>query len=350
MHQNILLIVISFWAIIGCNRPRPPIAAQALPPEPATRMCGLTLVAPPEPFAQNPMPAVTAVGANWIAVVPYAYTLPAKPAVRYNEHGWQWWGEKPEGALATIELAHQAGLKVMLKPQVYVPGGWTGTLDFETEEQWVAWEAGYSRYILDMARMADAAGVELFCLGTEFRTAIAKRPEYWKSLIKAVRDAFPRGKIVYSANWDDWEQVPFWDELDYIGLGAYFPLAEGDVPAVDSLLAAWAPLCKRLGDFSRKWHKPILFTEFGYLSVSGSGWKNWELEKDIQNRAINEQAQAHCYEALFRACLKEPWWAGGFAWKWFPNGRGHEGYPERDYTPQGKLAETILKNWYSNAR
>ncbi len=350
VYQNTFLIAFCFWLMAGCNRARPPIAAQALPSEPATRICGLTLVAPPEPFPQNPMPAVQAVGANWIAVVPYAYTLPGKPTVRYNEHGWQWWGEKPEGALSTIELAHQAGLKVMLKPQVYVPGGWTGTLNFDTNEQWAAWEEGYSRYILDMARMADASGVELFCIGTEFRTAIEQRPEYWKSLIKAVRDAYPQGKIVYSSNWDDWEQVPFWDELDYIGVGAYFPLAQGDVPAVDSLLGAWAPLCKRLNDFSRKWHKPVLFTEFGYLSVHGSGWRNWELEKDIQNRAINEQAQANCYEALFRACMQEPWWAGGFAWKWFPNGRGHEGYPERDYTPQGKQAENVLKNWYANNR
>jgi hypothetical protein len=30
----------------------------------------------------------------------------------------------------------------------------------------------------------------------------------------------------------------------------------------------------------------------------------------------------------------------------FPNMRGHEGYPERDYTPQGKMAEEILRKWY----
>jgi len=334
-----------------CNRTQPP-AASASPfvlPIPQ-RICGLTVVAPPEPFPQNPMPAVQAVGANWIAVVPYAYTMPGKAAVRYNEHGWQWWGEKPEGTLATIEMAHQAGVKVMLKPQVYVPGGWTGTLDFETPADWAAWEAGYSAYILQMARLADAAGVELFCIGTEFRTAIAKRPAYWFDLIQQIRTVYPNGKLVYSSNWDDWDQVPFWDRLDYIGMGAYFPMTDEKLPTVDILLDAWKPMCNRLGTFSKQHQKPVLFTEYGYLSVDGCGGKNWELENNITARNINEAAQANCYEALFKACMHEPWWAGGFTWKWFPNGRGHEGYPERDYTPQGKQAEAVLRKWYSTTQ
>lgn len=60
-------------------------------------------------------------------------------------------------------------------------------------------------------------------------------------------------------------------------------------------------------------------------------------EQGIEERNINEQAQANCFEALFSTFQPEDWWAGGFMWKWFPNMRGHEGYPERDYTPQGKF-------------
>ncbi|MCB9332001.1 MAG: hypothetical protein H6574_13045 [Lewinellaceae bacterium] len=66
----------------------------------------------------------------------------------------------------------------------------------------------------------------------------------------------------------------------------------------------------------------------------------------MRNRPINEQAQANCLEALLSTMQAEPWWAGGFLWKWFPNGRGHEGYPERDYTPQGKVGEAVLRRWY----
>ena len=110
--------------------------------------------------------------------------------------------------------------------------------------------------------------------------------------------------------------------------------------------AGWAPIREHLKTYSLSQKKPVLFTEWGYLSVDGCGWRNWELEKGIDERNINEQAQANCMEAMLATFQPEDWWAGSFLWKWFPNMRGHEGYPERDYTPQGKLAEKTLRKWY----
>ena len=309
------------------------------------KMHGLTFVAPPEPFPENPMTAVKSVGSSWISVVPYAFTRMDVPNVRYSEHGGQWWGERLEGIRETIRVAHEHGIKVMLKPQVYVPRGWTGALDFKTDEDWEKWEAGYDQYILRFAALADSSGAELFCIGTEFNNAIQKRPKYWTGLIQKIRTVY-RGKLTYSSNWDDWERVPFWNELDFIGLGGYFPLVEAVTPEVEQLKTAWKPIHERLKNFSKGQNKPVLFTEFGYLSVDGCGWRNWELERGIEERNINEQAQANCLEALFATFQPEDWWAGGFLWKWFPNMQGHEGYPERDYTPQGKLGELVLKKWY----
>lgn len=306
---------------------------------------GLTFVAPPRPFGQNPMPAVQTVGANWIAVVPYAFTRPGTPDVRYHENGGQWWGECPEGVRETVRLAHEAGLSVMLKPQVWMPGSWTGALTFNNSNEWDQWESAYSRYILRFARLADSLHVEMFCIGTEFQTAIQSRPDYWKKLISEVREQFS-GKLTYSANWDDWDKVPFWDQLDFIGLGGYFPLVDKPLPEISALKEAWLPIRERLKAFSEKNHKQVLFTECGYLSVDGCGWRNWELEQNIESRNINQQAQANCIEALLETFQPESWWAGCFLWKWFPNMQGHEGYPERDYTPQGKLAEEVLRKWY----
>ncbi|MBL7806081.1 MAG: hypothetical protein JNL02_20225 [Saprospiraceae bacterium] len=333
--------------LLNCNQPTVAPAAAVLPPgRMSEKVCGLTFVAPPEPFPQDPMPAVKAVGANWIAVVPYAFTRKGTPSVRFAENNeWQWWGEGPEGVRTTIRLAHAAGLKVMLKPQVYIPGGWTGALDFSSPEDWAAWEAGYERYILYFARLAAEEQPDMLCLGTEFNNAIQKRPAFWTGLIQKIRAEY-KGKLTYSANWDDWSRVPFWSELDYIGLGGYFPLVQQKTPSVDELKTAWQPIAARLRDFSKSLNKPVLFTEFGYLSVDSCGWRNWELERGIEQRNINEQAQANCYEALFSTYCREDWWGGGFLWKWFPNMRGHEGYPERDYTPQGKAAEAVLRKWY----
>jgi len=309
------------------------------------KMNGLTFVAPPEPFPSDPMPAVKDVGASWIAVVPYAFTRMGVPNVRFNESGSHWWGERPEGVRETIRKAHQAGIKVMLKPQVYVPGGWTGALDFSSDADWEAWESTYRYYILYFAELAQAEQADLFCIGTEFNRAISKRPAYWHDLIQKIKEKY-QGKLTYSANWDDWDRVPFWADLDYIGLGGYFPLVEAKTPTVEALKTAWRPIKARIAQFSADQHRPVLFTEFGYMSVDSCGWRNWELERGINDRSINEQAQANCYEALFATFRPEPWWAGGFLWKWFPNMRGHEGYPERDYTPQGKLGAATLRKWY----
>lgn len=345
MRTHYLLFWLTLALACRCSQPAqsPLQAAAGLPI--TGKMNGLTFVAPPEPFPANPMLPVKAVGANWIAVVPYAFTRKDQPAVFYNEHHGQWWGECPEGVRETVRLAHASGIKVMMKPQVFIPGSWTGALDFPTPEDWSKWESDYEKYILRMAGLADSLSVDLFCIGTEFNTAITKRPGYWTGLIQKIRQTY-HGKLTYSANWDDWQRVPFWQALDYIGLGGYFPLVDAPTPDVAALKAAWQPIRQRLQAFSQKQDRPVLFTEFGYLSVDGCGWRNWELENGIEQRPINEQAQANCIEAMLDTFQPESWWAGGFLWKWFPNMRGHEGYPERDYTPQGKMGEEVLRRRY----
>ncbi len=314
-------------------------------PKKDSNIKGLTLVAPPKPFPDNPMMPIKNTGADWIAVVPYGFSRKGEADVHYNTSGWQWWGEKPEGAKRTIELAKQENLKVMLKPQLWIMGSWTGDLDFEKTSDWEKWEAGYEKYILEFAKIATDYEVEIFCIGTEFRESVKERESFWRNLINKVK-ALYKGKIVYAANWDDYDSVPFWDELDYIGINAYFPLEESTTPQVESLIENWQSWKKEIKSFSHKKNKKILFTEFGYLSVDRCAWKTWEIEKKVKTYSINEQAQANALDALYTSFWEEDYWAGGFLWKWFPNMRGHEGYPERDYTPQGKLAEEVLEKWF----
>ncbi len=307
---------------------------------------GLSFVAPPSPFEGNPMTQVKSVNANWISVIPFGYTRSGTPSVRYNID-WQWWGEKIEGTQKTIEIAQAAGLKIMLKPQVYIPGSWPGGLDFDSDEDWKKWEADYRNFILEFARLGAKLKVEMICIGTEFRISTTERPEFWQGLIIEIKE-FYDGKLTYAANWDDYQKVSFWEELDYIGVDAYFSLVDEKTPSLKSLKKAWRPIRNNLWGYSKLKNKPILFTEFGYLSVDNCAHKNWELEKIIDNCEINEQAQANALEALFQTFWKEEFWAGGFLWKWFPEGQGHEGYPAKDYTPQEKLGEKVVSEYYLN--
>lgn len=308
------------------------------------KISGMTLVAPRDSFASDPMPDLVEINCKWVAVVPYAFT-PQNEAKVYFGNNHQWWGETPRGAESTIQIAHQNGLNVMLKPQLWMHNSWVGALDFETDEEWRSWEQGYRDYILTFAEIAQRNNVAIFCVGTEFKIAAVKREKFWRELIEDIRKVYS-GYLTYCANWDEYPKMPFWDALDIIGVSAYFPLSENETPSVDHLRSKWKPIKSDLKKFSARYKKQILFTEYGYLSVDGCAGKTWELEKRRRQIPQNEMAQSNSFEALYATFCDESFWAGGFMWKWYPNGRVRPGFREHDYTPQGKVAEKTISKWY----
>ena len=308
------------------------------------RVNGLSFVAPPDSFSKDPFIEIKAHDANFISVIPYGFSRLGITRVWFDVDG-QWWGETMAGARSTIQEAHRNGLSVMLKPQVYVPGSWVGAVDFDNEEDWKTWEEEYAKFILSMAQMADQEGVAIFCLGTEVKTSVQKRTQFWRSLIHRVKEVYC-GEVTYSANWDNYDRIQFWDDLDYIGISAYFPLTASKTPSTEELIAEWLPIKRKLNAYCIKWRKPLLFTEYGYLSVDGAAGKTWELEERVWNLEVNEEAQYNALEALYATFYPMPSWAGGFLWKWFPNGQGHEGYVNKDYTPQNKKAASLVKTWF----
>jgi len=307
-------------------------------------MKGITMVAPPTKIGHQEMNDLKQVNTEWIALVPYGFSRIDDPAIRFNLDR-QWWGEREEGIVESIRLAHENNIKVMLKPQVYIHNSWVGDVDFEEEKEWQEWEKAYSEYIHFYGRLAAENDVELYCIGTEYKKAVKKRTKFWRRLVKEIRSYYS-GKLIYSSNWDEYEDVPIWDDLDYIGISAYFPLTDQKTPTVNSLAVKWRPIKSKLAKFAKKNKKAIVFTEYGYLSIDKCAWRGWELEKNIRGKSINEQAQANAYNSLLKTFWHEDWWGGGFLWKWFPAGMGHEGYPERDYAPQGKLSENTIREWY----
>jgi hypothetical protein len=308
------------------------------------KMNGVSFVAVPDPYKTPVMQELKTINADWIAVIPYAFSRIGQPTVRYDAHQ-QWWGETQEGVKITIDSAHQAGVKVMLKPQVYVGGNWTGAIDFTTETDWALWEADYEKYLMPFVEIAAQKKIDALCIGTEFLISSEKREQFWRNLIKKIRLKYS-GKLTYAATWNEYPHIKFWDALDFIGIDAYFPLSEKDTPSVSELCEAWKKDFEAVKNFQVKFQKPVAFTEYGYMSVDGCAGKGWEIEPKVRTLKINELAQANALDALFTTFYKEPWFIGGFIWKWFPGGHGHEGYKERDYTPQGKQAEAVLRKWH----
>jgi len=313
---------------------------------PKTEMIhGVNLVALSNPIIKADIKPVLEINSNWISIIPYAFCRPNRPDIYYNVDR-QWWGEKPEGVRMQIQYAQELNLKVMVKPQMWVAGeGWPGDFEMETEEQWSHWEEDYQDYILTYADLADSMGVDMFCIGTEYRKVVQQRPDFWIDLIAKLRSRF-KGKLTYAANWDNFENVSFWTELDYIGIDAYFPLSDSKTPEVRELTRKWEPIVDQIEELSEKVDKPVLFTEYGYRSVDQTANGHWDSNEELE---INMEAQKNAYEAIYQALYPKSWYHGGFLWKWFPHNDKAGGLSDSRFTPQNKPAIEIIKKYHSGS-
>lgn len=303
---------------------------------------GVCSVAPHKVIDETAFETLRKINAEWVAVVPYGFCKENDPHF-YFDSNWQWWGETSVGAAKTIELAHKAGLKAMLKPHVWVQKGtYTGDFDLKTEPDWQIFEKDFARYVLRYAHIADSTQADLYCIATEMDNFVLKRPAFWHDLILKVRKIY-HGKLTYADNWDKYTQNPLWQDLDFIGIDAYFPLTENTNPTPRDLDKGWKAHLLKIEKFAQITQKPVLFTEFGYRNIEGAAVRPWESYKGA---AQNDRQQAEAYESLFRNVWHKPWFAGGLAWKWFLRPDMLQRSPD-DYTPQGKPAEAVLQKWFA---
>jgi len=172
---------------------------------------------------------------------------------------------------------------------------------------------------------------------------IENRLDYWLALIKKIKTNY-KGRLTYAANWDEFKRTPFWSELDFIGVDAYFPVSESKTPTVMECLKGWELHKKVVKEISDTYDRPILFTEFGYRSVDFSGKEPWKSDRSMSQ--VNLEAQTNTTQALFKTFWDEDWFAGGFLWKWHHNYEQAGGVDNTRFTPQNKPVEVVIKNHY----
>lgn len=124
-----------------------------------------------------------------------------------------------------------------------------------------------------------------------------------------------KGKLTYAANWDEYKRTPFWTQLDYIGIDAYFPLTDARTPSLEQLKEGWEPWKANIAALAKRHERPVLFTEFGYRSIDYTARRPWEANRS--DTGLNLQAQVHATQAILEEFWKEEWFAGGYVWKWF---------------------------------
>jgi len=305
---------------------------------------GVSFVASRDTIADYHVAPVIEINANYAAVMPFGFIRDLKhPVISYNSNR-QWFGETLAGTQQYISELKKANIKIMLKPQIWVwRGEYTGHIEMETVETWNELEESYTTFILDYAKAAQESQVDMFCIGTELEKFIANRPEYWHNLIVDIRKIY-KGKLTYAANWDEFKRTPFWKEMDYIGVDAYFPVSDTQTPTVEECIAGWQTHKDLLHSYAITFNKPILFTEFGYRSVDYSGKEPWK--SDRHEEAANLDAQVNTTQALFESFWNEPWFAGGFIWKWFHDHSNSGGIQDNQFTPQNKPVEAVINSYY----
>lgn len=275
-----------------------------------------------------------ALGVDWISVTPFGFQR-AEPSIRMG--GW----ETDDSVRATVAQAHALGMRVLLKPHLWIRDG--AAMEQYTDEQWRQWFADYERFIVHFAELARDAHVDGLCIGNELKHT-TKYEAQWRAMIRRVRETYS-GPITYGANFDEVFHVPFWDAVDWIGVSGYFPLVDEPSPDRETLVRAWQPIAEQLEALSTMHHRPVLFTEIGYRSADGAAWRQWEIPR---NAPLNLDVQRAAYEAFFETIWPRPWLLGAYPWKWFsyPN---HSGPTNNDYEIEHKPAADVIRRIYTSA-
>ena len=286
---------------------------------------------------------------EWVALTPQAWqqTVDSDSLV-YNRRDRRGF-DRTKMLAQLVQDAQSKGMRVLMKPHVWinrtVGNEWRSTM-LPKGERWQKWSASYRDFIMEFARLSDSLGVDALCIGTELDAIAKAYPAYWTDLIQSIRKVY-KGSLTYGANWDAFEDIQFWGQLDYIGVQAYFPLTKKQEPPVASLCAAWQSHYRKIRKLHQRYGKPVVFTEVGYRSVADAAHEPWTWtgETDHLTKRASPGTQSNCYEALFQVFWDQKWFAGALFWEWEGRFRNRDN-DQVDFTPQGKPAEQVMARWF----
>ncbi|HSI33318.1 MAG: hypothetical protein ACAI43_15360 [Phycisphaerae bacterium] len=251
----------------------------------------------------------------------------------------------PAQLFELFKHAKSKNLRVILMPIVLLdaPEGdeWRGTIK---PKDWQEWFSSYRDVITHFAWVAqgDTTGgvplADILVIGSELVSTQDKLTE-WTRTIDAVRAKY-KGYLTYSSNWDNYRQVPFWNQLDLIAMNSYWKLGENKDVSVDQIVANWQGIQKDVLAFTQQQRKPLLFTEVGWCNLENAASEPWNYTRS--DLRANPDLQKRLWEGFFRAWHANPGLGGFMIWNWEP---GDGGPQDKGYTPEGKPAEKVIREW-----
>jgi hypothetical protein len=242
-------------------------------------------------------------------------------------------------------------LRVVLMPIVLVDKpiadtDWRGTIHPDNPGGWDDWFSSYQDMILFYAKIAEDSGVNLLSVGSEL---VSSEPfvDDWRTTIRKVRNVF-HGQLTYSSNWDHYAMVQFWNDLDIVGMNSYWKLGPDDDSnvSVAEIERRWTDIQKDLFAWQKTVKKPILLMEAGWCSLANASYEPWDYTK--LDLPLDLDLQKRLYEGFFASWWGKPQCAGFMLWEWTPASPGGPG--DKGYTPRGKPAADVMKDWLSRPR
>ncbi|WP_432412499.1 glycoside hydrolase family 113 [Rasiella sp. SM2506] len=285
---------------------------------------------------------------EWVAIVPFIhqkneYSNPKSAPDKVGS-----WTRRDSSFIKMIHQFQEKGIKIMLKPHLWLSDGWRSNINFASDKEWDTWFESYRLHMIHYAQLAEQNNVELLCIGTELRTSIKHQPLAWQGLIRDIKKVYS-GKLTYAANWDDdIASYTFWEALDYVGVQAYFPLTKNNNPDLETIKRGWNPFVLELETLSKKLNKPVLFTEVGYKSEAAATVTPWEWNSIFSNlsRKKSNKTQQLAYEALFQSLWDKEWFAGIYVWQWSFRSQEENAPKNLDFSPRFKPAENTIATWF----
>ena len=289
--------------------------------------------------ARETMARLKDMGVNTLAVlVDGRMERPTAPRIRGPGRGTL------DDARQALDDARAMGLATLLVPHLYVEDGtWRGRLDFsDPGPSSDRWWASYGAFLENAAAAAEAGGATALAIGVELK-AMSARPTVARrmtALAARIRRIFG-GRLVYVANWDEAEEVAFWDAVDLAGVNGYYPLEPTPERGAEKV-------ARRLTRLSEAADREVLVVEVGYRSSPLSHLRPWEWPEQVAP-TVDELSQAHAWAAVLTHWLGAPGVRGLMLWVVPTDPDDPASEPRHGFSPLNKRAEQVIAEGFRSA-
>lgn len=282
---------------------------------------------------------LASMGANWVSITPFGRVWDLS-STRIDMDFEAPYEENRAAIRRVIAQAHAHGLKVLLIPHLWVEtGGWRGEME---PANWPDYQASYRDFVRAWARDAELAGADALSIGVECKSWSGRFGAFWTSFIADVRQDFS-GLLTYSSNWDEAEDVLFWDQLDFVGINAFYPLADHDDASDEEYLEGAERIIPRVETLADVLMMPVVFVEVGYTTRANAAVEPWLWPDGMENVVMDEREQARGLDALFRAFLPQDFFGGFFIWRYYAHLHDVSQESEWGFSPHAKMAERVVR-------